>query len=87
MPAQTTWASEEPAVNHTASLEIDDATSVKDALDSKELCGSGLPSIIGNSAALRGVLAMVHFGCLITDAWFTSGRLAASARSERFQGA
>ena len=60
MPAQTSWASEAPAVNHTASLEIEDAKSARDALDSNELCGSGLPGIVGNSAALRGVLAMVR---------------------------
>ena len=56
MPAQTSWASEAPAVNHTASLEIEDAKSARDALDSNELCGSGLPGIVG----LRGVLAMVR---------------------------
>ena len=54
MLAQTSWASEAPAVNHTASLEIEDAKSARDALDSNEICGSGLPSIVGNSAALRG---------------------------------
>jgi hypothetical protein len=60
MLAQTSWASEASAVNRTASLEIQDAKSARDALDSNELCGSGLPSIVGNSAALRGVLAMVR---------------------------
>jgi transcriptional regulator with GAF, ATPase, and Fis domain len=60
MPAQTSWTSEVPAVNRTASLEIQDAKSARDALDSNELCGSGLPSIVGNSAALRGALAMVR---------------------------
>src|SRR6266478_1158315 len=60
MPAQTSWASEEPAVNRTASLEIQDAKSARDTLDINELCGSGLPGIVGNSAALRGVLAMVR---------------------------
>jgi len=60
MPAQTSWASEAPAVNHTASLEIQDAKSARDALDSNELCGSGLPGIVGSSAALGGVLAMVR---------------------------
>src|ERR1700694_1391078 len=59
MPAQTSWAIETPAVNRTASFEIRDAKS-RDSLDSNELCGSGLPSILGNSAALRGVLAMVR---------------------------
>src|SRR6202521_5908896 len=60
MPAQTSWASEAPAVNRTASLEIRDAKSARDALDSNELSGGGLPSIVGNSAALRGALAMVR---------------------------
>src|ERR1700688_4468490 len=59
MLAQTSWASEAPAVNHAASLELEDAKSARDALDSNELCGSGFPGIVGSSAALRGVLAMV----------------------------
>ena len=60
MLAQTSWASEAPAVNHAASLEIEDAKSARGGLDSSELSGSGLPGIVGNSAALRGVLAMVR---------------------------
>src|ERR1700676_609964 len=60
MPAQSSWASEAPAVNRTASLEIQDAKSARDALDRHEPYGSGLPRIVGNSAALRGVLAMVR---------------------------
>src|SRR5438445_5020537 len=60
MPAQSSWASEAPPVNRTASLEIQDADSARCALDSNEFCGSGLPSIVGNSAALRVVLAMVR---------------------------
>jgi formate hydrogenlyase transcriptional activator len=60
MVALTSWASEAPAVNHTAFPEIEDAKSAKDALDNNELCGSGLPGIVGSSAALRGVLAMVR---------------------------
>jgi formate hydrogenlyase transcriptional activator len=60
MPAQTSWASESPAVNRTASFEIRDAKSARDALDSNELSGGGLPSIVGNSAALRDALAMVR---------------------------
>ena len=39
---------------------IEDATSAKVALDNNELCGSGLPRIVGNSAALRRVLDMVR---------------------------
>ena len=60
MPAQSSWASEAPPVNRTASLEIQDADPARDALDTNEFCGSGLPSIVGNSAALRGALAMVR---------------------------
>jgi len=60
MLAQTSWASEASAVNCTASLEIQDANSARDGLESNELFDSGLPSIVGNSAALRGVLAMVR---------------------------
>jgi transcriptional regulator with GAF, ATPase, and Fis domain len=60
MPAQTSWASEAPAVHRTASLEIEDAKSARHALDCNELCGSGLPGIVGHSAVLRGALAMVR---------------------------
>src|ERR1700726_4092017 len=60
MPAQSSWASEAPAVNHTAFLEIEDAKSARDALDNNELCGCGLPGIVGHSAVLRGALAMVR---------------------------
>src|SRR5882757_7864020 len=60
MAAQAIWVGEPPAVNHTVSFEIEDAASAKVALDSDELCGSGLPRIIGNSAALRRVLGMVR---------------------------
>src|SRR5260370_8749084 len=41
-------------------FEIEDATPAQVALDNDELCGSGLPRIIGNSAALRRVLGMVR---------------------------
>jgi formate hydrogenlyase transcriptional activator len=59
MPAQSSWASEAPPVNRTASPEIQDPDSARDALDTNERCGR-LPSIVGNSAALRGALAMVR---------------------------
>jgi formate hydrogenlyase transcriptional activator len=59
MIVQTSWASEVSAVNHTASFEIEDATSAKVAV-SNELCVSGLPRIVGNSAALRHVLGMAR---------------------------
>ena len=60
MATQAGWATEAPRVNNTPSFEIDDATSAKVALDSNDLCGSGLPRIVGNSDALRRVLFMVR---------------------------
>src|ERR1700724_3732869 len=60
MAAQAIWASKRPAVNHNASFDIGDATSANVALERSELCGSGLPCIVGNSAALRRVLDMVR---------------------------
>src|SRR5580700_9973626 len=60
MAAQAIWASKRPAVNHSASFDIGDAMSTNIALESSELCGSGLPKIVGNSAALRRVLRMVR---------------------------
>jgi transcriptional regulator with GAF, ATPase, and Fis domain len=59
MAAQASWISELPEVKNRASFENDDATSTV-ALDSGELRGSGLPRIIGKSAALRRVLDMVR---------------------------
>jgi transcriptional regulator with GAF, ATPase, and Fis domain len=59
MAAQATWISELPEVKNRASFENDDGTSTV-ALDSGELRGSGLPRIIGKSAALRRVLDMVR---------------------------
>jgi formate hydrogenlyase transcriptional activator len=58
--ARVVWASEAPAVNDTASFEIGDATSVHVVFINNELCGSGFPRIVGNSAALRRVLGMVR---------------------------
>jgi transcriptional regulator with GAF, ATPase, and Fis domain len=59
MSALTSWTSEAPAVNHYLSFEIEDKTPARVALDNPELCGSGLPRIVGNSAALGRVLGMV----------------------------
>jgi transcriptional regulator with GAF, ATPase, and Fis domain len=78
MAAQTSWLGEAPAVNHSVSIEIEDAemqdaAEIEDAvlakigLEGDELYGSGLPRIVGNSAALRRVLGIV--GCVApTDA-------------------
>src|SRR5438445_80822 len=60
MAAQTSWATEAPAVNNTASFEIKDAALAKIGLESDELFGRGLPRIVGNSDALRRVLGMVR---------------------------
>jgi formate hydrogenlyase transcriptional activator len=59
MPAQATWISELPEVNHNASFEVEDATSTV-ALDGDELPSTGFPRIIGTSLALRRVLDMVR---------------------------
>ncbi len=60
MVAQTSWASEASTVNHRASFETEDTMSAKVALDNYVFRGSGLPTIIGTSAALRSVLEMVR---------------------------
>jgi formate hydrogenlyase transcriptional activator len=59
MAANASWAIELPAINHPASLEIEDVKSANVALDI-ELSGSGLHRIIGNSDALRHVLRTVR---------------------------
>jgi formate hydrogenlyase transcriptional activator len=60
MATLASWTREVPTVNKPASFEIEDATSAKITFDTQELSGSGLPHIVGNSAALRGVLGMVR---------------------------
>ena len=59
MAANASWTVDVPAINHSASFEIEHAAA-RVALESNELCGSGLPCIIGNSDALRRVLDMVR---------------------------
>jgi formate hydrogenlyase transcriptional activator len=58
MSIQVSWAPEVPAVIHNGSFG-EDAT-LANAEPDNELCGSGLPRIVGNSAALRRVLDMVR---------------------------
>ncbi len=60
MAAQASRALKLPAVNDNASFEIADVTSAQVALESDELYRNGSPRIIGNSAALRRVLAMAR---------------------------
>src|SRR5260370_81278 len=59
MAAKASWASEASAINHTASFGVGEAASEEVALDSEFPC-SGLPRIVGNSAALQRVLGMVR---------------------------
>ncbi len=59
MAANATWAIESSAINHHACFEIRDTKSSKITPDNSELRGSGLPGIVGNSAALRRVLEML----------------------------
>ena len=51
MAANASRAFEMPVINHNVSFEIEDATPAKVALDSNEVSSSGLPRIVGNSAA------------------------------------
>jgi transcriptional regulator with GAF, ATPase, and Fis domain len=60
MVAQTSWASEASTVDRSASFETEDTMSAKVSLDNYAFHGSGLPTIIGTSAALRSVLDMVR---------------------------
>jgi transcriptional regulator with GAF, ATPase, and Fis domain len=60
MATLSSWVREESAVNSTPLFQIDDGTSARVSLDNNELWGSELPNIIGDSAALRRVLAMVR---------------------------
>jgi transcriptional regulator with GAF, ATPase, and Fis domain len=59
MAADTSWASEAPALNQTAAFKVEDAASAEVALDDKFL-GFGVPRIVGKSAALRRLLDMVR---------------------------
>jgi formate hydrogenlyase transcriptional activator len=60
MAVATSWARAVPAINYNAHFEIEDAMPARIALDNRELDGSGLPRIVGNSAALRRVLDMTR---------------------------
>jgi formate hydrogenlyase transcriptional activator len=56
----TTWASAAHAANRSGSFEIGDAMPANLDLQNDGDYGSGLPRIVGNSAALRSVLSMVR---------------------------
>ncbi len=60
MTAQAGWIGEAPAVNHSVSIEVEDAASARIGLDGDELYSRGLPLIVGNSDALRRALEMVR---------------------------
>ena len=49
-----------PTINHNGCLEMENQTSNQIMLDNTELSVRGLPTIIGNSAALQRVLGMVR---------------------------
>jgi formate hydrogenlyase transcriptional activator len=59
MATPASWAAQVPAVIHSGSFG-EDAALANAELDNNELCGSGLPRIVGNSAALRRVVDMVR---------------------------
>jgi transcriptional regulator with GAF, ATPase, and Fis domain len=60
MAAHVSWAVKLPTIDRPPSFELENSAPAKGALDNNELSGSGLPRIIGNSAALRRVLEMVR---------------------------
>ncbi|HWF46537.1 MAG TPA: sigma-54 dependent transcriptional regulator [Bryobacteraceae bacterium] len=60
MAAATYWAPAVPAINHNRHFEIEGTEASNVAVDGTELGGSGLPRIVGNSAALQHVLDMVR---------------------------
>jgi formate hydrogenlyase transcriptional activator len=60
MAANASWAIESPATNHHRRFEIEDTKASKIVLGANQPCVSGLPRIIGDSAALRRVLDMVR---------------------------
>jgi formate hydrogenlyase transcriptional activator len=60
MATQASWTIEASADNRKAALEIEDAVSADVAIDNHKFWGTGMPRIVGNSAALRRVLGMVQ---------------------------
>src|SRR5260370_36699380 len=59
MAAKACWASEAPAINHTAVFGVGEAAAGEGAIDSEFPC-YGLPRIFGRSAALQRVVGMVR---------------------------
>jgi formate hydrogenlyase transcriptional activator len=60
MSLYASWATGAPAINHNGCFGSEDTRPVKIVRDNCELCGSGFPTIIGNSPALRRVLHLVR---------------------------
>jgi formate hydrogenlyase transcriptional activator len=60
MATPAKWTTEVPILNRFASFGIEDGASAKVKADPHEFSGRGLPRIIGDSPALRRVLAMVR---------------------------
>jgi formate hydrogenlyase transcriptional activator len=58
MSAHTSWAAKAPPTNHNACFEIE--TAAKSVLDNNHFLDSGLPRIIGDSAALQEALRLVR---------------------------
>jgi formate hydrogenlyase transcriptional activator len=73
MATPTCWAGEAPAFDHSASFDADDAVSAKIGLDDSEPRDSGLPRIVGNSAALSRVLEMVRIVAPVDATVFITG--------------
>ena len=60
MATPAKWTTDVPILNRFASFGIEDGASAKVKADPHEFSGRGLPRIIGDSPALRRVLAMVR---------------------------
>jgi formate hydrogenlyase transcriptional activator len=60
MATQSSWIAEAPARNHFAPSKIEDVAPATVELDNNDFSGGGLPRVIGQSAALRRVLAVVR---------------------------
>jgi formate hydrogenlyase transcriptional activator len=60
MSGSTSWAAEEPAINHKACLGIENAALSTIAFDDSELRSTSLTRIIGKSGAIQQVLRLVR---------------------------
>ena len=60
MAATTLWAMETSAADQPPSFKVANVMSAEARLHRNELCGRGLPCIVGDSDALRRVLAMAQ---------------------------